>query len=474
MNELREYQFKDATGLLIPNPRSLLLYEPRMGKTPTTSFVLNQDRLCKKIVVSCPTNAYLVWEDHVRDWITRDEVDLRIIEGDAQERHNLWVTPSRAPITVFIANPAVILRDFTAHEDTLLKQHFDTFIFDEYHKWLMHKTKTWKILRTFCQRAHRVHGLSGTPLERGPYEFWPVLYLLDHIRFKSRTGFEDQFCLWNDGWHKREYVGLKNPEEWFKFLWQYARVRFRKHEKMPSVTRSIYHYSMTLEQEKVYRGLDKNMFHISGDLETMIVAANTVEKNVRLRQLLACPAILDEKLGVGGAMNQIIEDLAGEEDSSFRHVVIYSFFREALPHFERALRERLPGISIESLHGGLATTEIRARIDRFKRSRGIMLCTTSYAQAFDLSGASACYHVGWSYSPNDNKQAEDRIIPQVASGAINSYYAVAKHTVEEELVERVDIKNAHTSASLTVPEGFEAKADSSRDVQDADHIQGPA
>lgn len=469
MGELRDYQSKDE-AFMLGQPRSLLLYEPRMGKTPTTTSVLNKDKACKNIVISCPTNAYLVWEDHIRDWLVRDEVDFRIIEGDAQDRKEFWFAPRTAPIRVSVTNPAVLLRDMKAHHDALLKQKFDTFIFDEYHKWLLHKTRTWAELRDFCKLAHRVHGLSGTPLERGPYEFWPIFYLLDHKRFASKYGFQEEFCIFNEGaFGQQEYCGLKDPQSWFKFLWLWARVRFRAHVNMPEVTRSKWHYRMTSEQEKVYRALDKEMFHISDDSGKMLVAANSVEKNVRLRQLLACPAILDPNLGVGGAMEQVIEELQNEEDKSARHVVIFSFFREALSHFETALRTRIPGISVVQLHGGLATDDLRSRIAEFKRSRGVCLCTTSYAQAFDLSGASACYHMGWSYSANENKQAEDRIIPQTKGDALNSYYAVAKSTVEEEMVERVMVKYGHTTAALHgANEGHEAEDHPEGSVQD-DH-----
>ena len=171
-------------------------------------------------------------------------------------------------------------------------------------------------------------------------------------------------------------------------------------------------------------------------------------------------------------MQQLIEELQSEEDPRFRHVVIFSFFREALPHFERALQEGLPGVSIVTLHGGLTTQDLRDRIATFKRTGGICLCTTSYAQAFDLSGASACYHVGWSYSANDNKQAEDRIIPQTKGDAINSFYAVAKSSVEEEIVARVVTKYADTTAALIAPKGQEqADIDPSRGLQDEDYIQ---
>lgn len=445
--ELRKYQEDDAQ-FFGANPKSLVLYEPRMGKTPTTTSVINRDPQCRNIVIVAPNNARLVWEDHIRDWLVRDEVDFRFVQGDAQDRRLAWLEPSKAPISVKVLNQSVLLRDVKAFGDTLLRKKFDTFIFDEYHKWLLHKTKTWETLRPFTKLAHRVHGLSGTPLERGPYEFWPILYLLDHARFRSRIAFEEEFCIWNEGYFgNREYCGLKDARTWFRFLSQYARVRFRAQENMPEITRSKYHWEMTPGQERVYRSLDKDSFTFTDNGE-VLVAANTVEKNMRLRQLLACPAILDPTLGVGGCMEQIVEELRDQEDPRARHVVIFTFFREALPHFKVALEKGLPGVPIELIHGGLEVDDLRQRIARYKGSRGIVLCTTSYAQAFDLSGASACYHVGWSYSANDNKQAEDRIIPQTSTGDVNSYYCIAKGTVEEEIAERVVSKHAYTHQAL--------------------------
>ncbi|MEK0326694.1 MAG: helicase-related protein, partial [Nitrosopumilus sp.] len=118
--------------------------------------------------------------------------------------------------------------------------------------------------------------------------------------------------------------------------------------------------------------------------------------------LLCCPRILDTSLGMGGGFDLIVDKL--EETP---HAVIFVPFRPACIYIQYELKLR--GYQhVHMIRGGITHDEQTQEINAFKEARGILICTISYAESFDLETCDTSHFLGYDYSLDVNEQAEGR------------------------------------------------------------------
>lgn len=450
--ELRPFQ-KEDIPFFTSNQKSCVWYEPRLGKTVVTSWVLAQT-MPKTVLIVCPKNALFVWRDHLQAITAQLQPDklvkVSLVRGDAIDRKMIWddyfinKTPPRPVMQVFVITWSALLRDFAY----ILSQRFvfEAVIGDEYQRVLKsRRNQTMEMMTDIVDNAFRFHPLSGTPAGRGkPQQFWPVLRLCSSRKFGSYWKFVEDHCdVGIDGMGHQHIIGVKRPDSFrLEVLDPWGRVRLRKEvaPQMPEVQRSLLHIDMTPQQAHAYEAIRGDRYFWARDEDgKLVVAATTMEEILRARQILACPAILDNSLGVGAAMHHILDLLEDSETEMDRHMVIFCPFTQALPHFEKFLKEN--GFNnVWTLKGGIEPEELHNKIDKFARTKGIILCSTMYAQAFSLAGPEQCFHIGYSWDPDDNKQAEDRLIPQEGKNPIISQYFSLNTTIDESLAEAVTIK----------------------------------
>lgn len=463
---LYEYQAEDLKWFL-DHPKSMILYEPRLGKTVVSVHISALDPDCTTVLILCPKNALLEWRDHFRDlWPSLAKgrtLEIRLIRGKggnaATVRKELWLRKREKNTTVFICTYGAYRQDATflaSPASQKILPNFRAIFPDEVHKLMKNRNNvTVKLLKYLVGRwgNKRYHPLSGTLAGKGgPTDFWPNLNIIEPKRFGSYWGFAHQFCEIVQGAFGQEIIGPKNVEGFHKVLDTYGRRRFRRicRPDMPEVIRSLLPAEPTLEQLNMHMQLQSEGYHFNG--ESGVIAATSLEQALRARQIAACPRIFGLDYGVGAA----IEDLANRLDDpdicptpQDRHIVVFTEFRAALDHFQWYLHSRGHN-SVWQLHGGMEPELQQARVKLFRESLGIILCTSTYAEAFSLAPAQTCYHIGFSWDPNVNKQAEDRLVPQQGDYSINSYYyhldgidtMVAHTNVNKEKVISISIGSA--------------------------------
>lgn len=450
---LRPFQEEDV-AFFLSHPRSGIWYEPRLGKTVVGTTILAKT-LPKSVLIVCPKNALYVWRDHITEWFKHwapaAQVKTTIINTkytSPAKRQALWLTPRDADVNVFIVTYGSLLNDYVWLETRKLS--FEAQIYDEYHKYFKsRKTKSFHMASVLTRNAKRVHPLSGTPTTKGPQEFWPVLNICNRHYFSSYWKFVNAFCVTvKNQWGGLEIISPRNLDEFHRTLERFGRVRLRKDvaPQMPKIQRSLLHIEMTDEQRRLYQQLQEDDFiWTAGD--KLVVAASSMERILRLRQLLVCPAILDPTTGSGGAIEDLTDHLKEAPTDDERHVVIFTPFRPALDYFERHLR-REGFENVWQLYGGLEPEDLHSRIKAFQASKGIILCTIKYAQAFSLCPAQTAYFIGYEWDPNDNKQAEDRLIPQSGHQPILAYYYSYQSSIDDMTAYTVNIRQETISVTL--------------------------
>lgn len=478
--DLREFQEEDLPWFL-EHPKSFMLYEPRLGKTVMSSNVIMLDPECKVILVCCSKNALFTWRDHLLVWnkllCPETTLDVRMVRaigqaGAKKQREAIWLKPRTAEKTVFICTFGVLQQDFLFLQRELVKPsglHFDTVIGDEVHLRMKNrKTKTNKIFKTLTTAKHckRWHPLSGTMTSKGgPLDFWPILNMFNPKRFGSYWAFANTFTEWIDGHWGREIIGPKNLVTFWKLMSEYSRIRTRKKcaPQMPKVQRQMLRAEPTTEQLNLVYKLKEEGF-VWSNTGDMTIAANSLELNLRFRQILTCPKILSESYGVGAALEDLVQQLEDPEISVTpldKQIVIFSSFKKAFPHFRKYLEDC--GYKVFELSGGIEPEEQEEQIKLWRESQGIMLCTTKYAQAFSLTPAEKCFHIGYEWDPNDNKQAEDRLVGQSGGGHIDSYY-YSLVGLDEQFADSLNTKHKLITLTLGTTENVQLGRDSKKSL----------
>lgn len=461
----RPFQEKDVPWL-IAHPKSMILYDPRMGKTVVTCRAFMGDPKCRVVLINCSKNALSVWIDHLKSWWKHlrpgEPLEIRLIRGKggkaAEQRRALYDKPPNLKgATVYLSTYEAFYWDWKyLYEQTNKWKMFDTMILDEVHRKLRsHTTKSRDIYKKLARTVHRFHPLSGTLAGKwGPGDFWSCVNLIAPSEHGSYWAWVNAFCIVEDNGFGKQIYGTKNMDGFWLAMRRYSVIRKREVElpDMPKVQRTITWVDPSDKVRQLYREMDKTMYTFlpSGDI---LVAANTLESSVRKRQLLTCPAILDPSLGVGAAFEHLTESMEEARDDGDlygHHVVIFSAFRKALDPFATYLRQH--GFYVGLLVGGTEPEDVVRISDEFRRNRGVILCTTMFAQAFSLVPARSCFHIGWDFAPDNNKQAEDRLIPQTGDFSIDSTYYAYSNTDDEDLIDHITLKSKIIWESSTPPD----------------------
>lgn len=464
--DLREFQEEDLPWFL-EHPKSFILYEPRLGKTVMSANIIALDTDLEAVLIVCPKNALFTWVEHVYLWCAKlcpqYSVDVRLVRhkgtGSGKEtRQKIWLKPRTASLTVYVCTFGVLQQDYNFLMLPSVKKsgfRLDAIFGDEVHiRQKNRKTKTNAIFKNLVKHydVKRYHALSGTMAGKGgPTDFWPILNIFDNRLFGSYWRFAGTFCeIIDNGWGK-EIIGVRNLQAFWALLDRYSRRRFRKdiESQMPTVQRQMLSVEPTLEQLNMWNAIHSDGYYSSRKSDDMIFASTSLEMTLRKRQILACPRIFGPDFGIGASMEDLVERLQDPEitvTQDDKHIVIFTAFSAAIPHFEAYLKENGFG-NVFKLHGGIEPEEQHERIRAFQRTKGIMICSIKYAQAFSLASSEQCFFIGYEYDPNENKQAEDRLVGQEGGGHIDSYY-YSCIGLDNETIGSVDDKNKLISLTM--------------------------
>lgn len=469
---LRWFQEEDLP-FFMTHPKSLMLYEPRLGKTVLTCNILAKDPQTSSILIACSKSAMSTWIEHFALWFdhlrgpTNYQVDFRIIRGKGSDakakRMAEWLRPRKPGfITVYMVTFNALIFDYPDFPSGL---RFDTIIGDEVHKVLRSRTtKSAGIFRDLTKECRRFHALSGTLAGKwGPGDYWTLLNIINRKEHSSYWAWVNTFCIVVDGAFGKEIWGVKNEDVYQRHMSRFARTRRRSEcaSNMPNVVRDMIWVDMSKSQRRMFTELGGKQAYTITEKGDIVVSRNSLEKTVRKRQILACPKIIDPDVKeYGGAIDDLIErllDARENEDDAGQHIVIFAAARKIFPFVEAALREN-GYTNIFTLVGGVEPEELTSIVAKFRATKGIILCTTQFAQGFSLDSSTLCFHLVWDYDPNNNKQAEDRLVGQTGDHSINSYYYAYHHTEDDEWAERITLKHkiirATTSTDLAQQVAF--------------------
>ena len=405
------------------------------------------------VFIMCSGPAIATWIRQLPKWADAPELieHIHVITGDIYKRADMrrvaWFN-ARNNLGIYITNFTCFRLDFA-----LIRQiQWGAVVADEYHKVMRRRqSSTFKRFRSWTRHQEVMILATGSAWSKEPGSMWTAFTLIEpELKlFRSYWRYLETFCIIEEGAYGREILGLKNVES-FKSLtdkyFAYVPAEVIA-DQQPDGLRVAIDVQMDKEQVNIYSQIAKDMVAFL-DGGGMVVAPTIMGKILLLRQLLCCPKILDESLGMGAGYETILDRL--EEQS---HVVIFVPFRPAVGYIVDALHKK--GYHADGLLGGIGYVEQARIIERFRQERGIIVCTIAYAESFDLETCDTSYFLGYDFNLDPNQQAEGRTQRAISEHAFVTWnYLRHVGTYDEVMLMNLNEDMLNQNKVLKRPKAF--------------------
>ena len=439
LKTLRPFQVEGVSFICNKNGRAILADEQGLGKTIQGIAFTQQPQDLKRTLIVCPASVKLNWVMEIKDWTGEDKVFF-IFGKTVTQRSVKKLSESRYAIINYS-----LLQSW---RKALQEQNFDCVIFDE-----AQAIKPSRVdLRIASQRAlsakeiskttKYILAMSGTPLENGPAELFPLIQMIDPALFSNRLQFAQKFCgLTTNSLGDLSSRGASNTKELNHLLINTMMIRRKKSDvlaDLPPKTRAVVPVSLNKQDMAEYYKMENDFarwlkefspsrFHRAAKAQAL-VKVNYLKQFVAKAKL---PMIFDwletfletgNKLVVFGVHTAII----------------------------RAICDRHRSISV--FVDGSVSSEKRQKLrDQFQSDDAIKLFIASLEAAgtgITLTAAKDTFTSELAWKSTTHDQAEDRVHRIGQTEAVTAYYMIAENTIETRISALLDRKRAVVESVL--------------------------
>jgi len=416
--------------------RSLIAWDMGLGKTLTTLWYTQRRERWPALVV-CPSTLKWVWEREARR-IGID--DVAVIQGRGALGESLPGTK------LTIINYDVL----SYWKKRLTKKNLGMLIFDECQFLKNHTAKRTKAARSISRKSRRLLALSGTPILNRPIELWPVLNMIDPIRFNSRFRFAQRYCDPKSNGFGMDYSGASNIEELNELLLDSVMIRKRKLEvikELPQKMRQVVPIDMEnpIEYERADDDFIGWLQEVSPD---KVQGAKKAKAVVKVGELLRLAARLKLKATIEW-VNNFLED--GDK------IVLFARHKFVIKELHNAFHKSVV------VDGSVTGKRRMAAVDKFQKGNANVLIGQIDAAGvgLTLTAAADVAFIELPWQPGAVTQAEDRCWRIGQDRTVWIHYLVAVDTIEERLCSILQDKQEVVDAILDGK-----KVDGSLDVWD--------
>ena len=445
---LRTYQEQDR-NFLSYRGSSLVLNEPRTGKTPTMISVMNALGTRINLIV-CPSSLVLNWATEFEKWYPSCEVYPVI--GTPKQRDDIY---TRFAANVMKTRVLIISKDTWKRDlQTKWKDYsFETAIVDEAH--FLRNWKTTQSKAIFAINAKFKYALTGTPAVTHGSDVYGLLHFIDPEAFPSYWQFTDRYWHIHDNRFGKDIGNEKsNRKEELRLLMDMLSVQRKRKEVMqwlPAATKQTIPVIMGKKQNKYYEDMFENFFVEDPEDEHGVDTMNKLSQMMRLRQICLDPRLLGFK-EVGAKTTALLEFAESMNDPFVVMTMFSSYFKLVVDDLRKL------GKRVEIIDGSVTKTTRNNIVKAFQNGKiDILLCNIIAAgTGLTLDRADTILFLDKSFSPADNEQAQDRIVPTTKERyhPINIISLVCADTVDERINDILDRKEDLTKI-INKPELWE-------------------
>ena len=319
----------------------------------------------------------------------------------------------------------------------LARIDFQVLIVDECHKIKNIKAKRTKAVLTIGQSTPHVIGLSGTPIQNGPHEFFTILKLVDPTIFPNYQEFLIRYC----GAKKKPWgLELGEPtriEELYNILRKTVMIRRRKEEvlkELPDKIRTFVPFKLDKKKMDIYYEHLQQFAEWAEQAGVEDSGAAILAKLASLRSLVA-------NLKLSYVLNWIDDFL-----ESGQKIIVFGYHRKVL----EKIRQYYDGNAV-LLYGGMSAKQKDEVVQQFLNDpdcRVFVGNILAAGEGLTLNVANNVCFVELDWVPGNLQQAEDRCHRIGQKNTVYSWYFMAQKTVEEILVDAILKKHLVVSQVL--------------------------
>lgn len=441
---LMPFQKEGVEFVFEKNGRALIGDEMGLGKTIQALTYMEMTSKCT--IVVCPASLKLNWAAEINKWCTN--YNLWIVEGKKKKIKTQIVSNKLADKDIYIVNWDILGNQteekmkngkktkvdipYTGWVDHLLDLEPDLVIADEIHFAKNAKNIRSRGLIRMGKRVDHFIGLSGTPIENRPVEFFSTLNLINGNLFSSWWNFTKRYCGAKQTRFGLDTTGATNIEE-LHTLVQNVMIRRKKEEVLPELPlkRRVV-IPMEISNRSTYERAESNLIDFlretlgneAADKASQAEALVEIEK---LKQL--------SYQGKKKAVINWIKDYLETEDK----LVVFATHTAVLDYLESQF-----GKICVRIDGKVPSGKRQGIVDKFQTDPKIKLFLGNIKAAgvgITLTAAHTTCFVELGWTPGLHDQAEDRVhrIGQ-KSDSVTAYYLIAGNTIEERILEMLDSK----------------------------------
>lgn len=429
--------------------RAILADDRGLGKTATALLAAettNTLQPVRRVLVVVPTYLKANWADEIRKWTS---AAYYVAEGSRKQRDANIDKYLASDATYCIVNYEMLRKQKgTLGYTQLFKQRWDTIIFDEAHR-LKSRSSQWT-LGAFALQSEQVFFLTGTPLmNKNPAELWPMLHIIDPIRWSAYWQFVDRFCLVTQSYFGWQISGGKNQDQ-LKEVLAATMLRRTKQDVLPELPPKIYQtieIPLELKHQRLYKKAEKELLLELPQGEAIPVGS-ALALITRLRQLATYPAVL----GIQDYQPKtpIILELLSDILAAGEQVVLFGWYKEYLYHLQTLFTSK-------KWHSEIITGEIslksRTEIqERFRSGKTRILIGNMAAagEGLNFENASTAILVELDWVPARNEQTEDRVHRMTTTQSPTIIRLVSKGTIDEDILRVVHSKKKFIEEALNL------------------------
>ena len=390
-------------------------------------------------LVVCPASLIYNWQEEIHRFAP--SLSCVVIAGTQKERQAVIQELHRYDVA--ITSYDLLKRDVASYED--ISFHYQ--VIDEAQYIKTHTTAAAKAVKVIRSRVR--YALTGTPIENRLSELWSIFdYLMPGFLYGYETfkkDFETPITKKNDEQATEKLKRMVSP-----FILR--RLKSDVLRDLPEKIEEVRYAALEGEQQRLY---DAQVAHMKGMLESQ--DEQSVRKNkiqilaelTKIRQICCDPSLIFEDYAGESAKRGVCLDLVRSAIEGEHRILLFSQFTTMLELLEQDLRNE--GIEYYKITGATPKAERMELVKQFNLGDipVFLISLKSGGTGLNLTGADVVIHYDPWWNVAAQNQATDRAHRIGQTKVVSVYRLIARHSVEEKILQLQETKKNLADEILT-------------------------
>jgi SNF2 family DNA or RNA helicase len=426
--ELRDYQvegFRWLARLSHWGVGACLADDMGLGKTVQSLALILTRAAAGATLIIAPTSVCMNWMSEAE----RFAPTLNPIQFGTGDRQA--ILDNLQPFDLVVCSYGLLQQEDVG--EMLAKIQWQTIVLDEAQSIKNFATKR-------SQAAMNLQGgfkliVTGTPIENHLGELWNLFRFINPGLLGSLESFNERF-----GYAIENASEDRNPRNHLRKLIQPFILRRLKHQvltELPSRTEITLQVELSAEEMAFYEALRQQAIVKLADSDAPAGQKHlqVLAEIMKLRQACCNPKLISPDIGVPSAKLQLFGEVLTELLENKHKALVFSQFVGHLSLIRQYLDSQK--IAYQYLDGSTSARDRKLRVDAFQAGAGdvFLISLKAGGTGLNLTAADYVIHMDPWWNPAVEDQASDRTHRIGQKRPVTIYRLVAKHTIEEKIVD---------------------------------------